>query len=688
MKNSIKKLLLFACIALAFFAFYETTFAALDVRTLWELRQDATAANVNGGGFNPANANFMTNLTTDSNTANTASPVVSSASYNFVAADVGAWIYIQSGTDWTRGWYQIASVASNKATLTAGVGTAIQPTWNTSYLPTAGYPAPLFSANTVAGIATVGTPTNGVFGIDYSQSTATISFVNGDGIIAVTTTNVTSVLTPFGINMTGNIFHVTAGTNCTQGWYEVVSVSGVTATMDRSLGTAAATCTGRVGGAISLNSTTTNQTDDNFFELGLATNGTGAMRFFLRKNSSTWTIQTTTIAATGGTLIPIIVEGYNALRGDAPTGTNRPVLSGVTGGAITFGTNWDVYNLITLGSAVGGLQIGASGKGINIKGINSNTTAARNGLTANSNTVLWNCEGVSYRGMGVGGGLQSVINGCYVHDSDIGIFSSSTTGGIFVMNNISAGNISAGLKTNTTAQTARSFWNNNTVYGSLAKMGTGFLIGVTGTTNPWITNNIFNGLVTGIVSPDVQSVGFANYNDFFNTTTTVSATAGGASDLTRYQLGQNGVLTDPAFTSATEITGATGEFVAGNSKLVDRTKDFTALGITASTNGVPNFFVYISAGTGITNAGMYVGITSVSTTFNTNDTLNLDTAQGTNTTQDKVYTIGLTRNFSIGTNLKALGFPGLFPGSGTTGYIDIGGVQRQESSGGSWTFAQ
>lgn len=40
-------------------------------------------------------------------------------------------------------------------------------------------------------------------------------------------------------------------------------------------------------------------------------------------------------------------------------------------------------------------------------------------------------------------------------------------------------------------------------------------------------------------------------------------------------------------------------------------------------------------------------------------------------------------NFAIGTNLKALGFPGAFRGSGTTGYLDLGAVQRQETGGSS-----
>jgi len=44
---------------------------------------------------------------------------VTSASYNFVAADVGSWIDVTAGSGWTTGRYVIVSVASNAATLSS-----------------------------------------------------------------------------------------------------------------------------------------------------------------------------------------------------------------------------------------------------------------------------------------------------------------------------------------------------------------------------------------------------------------------------------------------------------------------------------------------------------------------------------------------------------------------------------------
>src|SRR5258708_6538172 len=108
-----------------------------------------------GGFFDPNLATGVADLAATS--ATTVSPVVTSATYTFVAGDVGAWLYIKSGSNWTPGWYPIASVSAGAATLTAGVGTAILSN---------------FTANTAAGCATTGSPTSGTGSIDYSQQNA------------------------------------------------------------------------------------------------------------------------------------------------------------------------------------------------------------------------------------------------------------------------------------------------------------------------------------------------------------------------------------------------------------------------------------------------------------------------------------------------------------------------------------
>ena len=210
---------------------------ALGAATQWELQTGGSDSN--GGGFDPGCAGFATDLAATS--ANTASPVVSSASYNFVSGDVGAWLFIQSGTDWIPGWYQIASVAANAATLNAAVGAV------TLYPNTTG-PFPL---NTVAGISdpppSLG---SGTWGIDYSRST-TPQIAYTDMVIGATTTQFTSVANPVGVNIVGNIINVTSGTGFVVQQVEVLSVATLVATCDKSLGSAASTGgNGNLGGAI------------------------------------------------------------------------------------------------------------------------------------------------------------------------------------------------------------------------------------------------------------------------------------------------------------------------------------------------------------------------------------------------------------------------------------------------------
>src|SRR5580700_6581245 len=93
---------------------------SLSANVQWEVR--TTGNDSNGGGFDPSVAGFATDGAATA--ANTPSPVFTSASYSFVAGDVNAWLFIQAGTNWTPGWYQIASVSGGAATLTAGVGQA------------------------------------------------------------------------------------------------------------------------------------------------------------------------------------------------------------------------------------------------------------------------------------------------------------------------------------------------------------------------------------------------------------------------------------------------------------------------------------------------------------------------------------------------------------------------------------
>lgn len=91
----------------------------------------------------------------------------------------------------------------------------------------------------------------GASGTDYSQQAAAQVAYTDLVIDATTNTNVTSALNPFGATDVGNVVNVTSGTGFTTGRYQVVSVSGVIATLDRAVGTTSSTGGhGNLGGAL------------------------------------------------------------------------------------------------------------------------------------------------------------------------------------------------------------------------------------------------------------------------------------------------------------------------------------------------------------------------------------------------------------------------------------------------------
>lgn len=114
---------------------------ALDSTIVWEIR--TTGSQNNGGGFKPGATGTdysQQDTAQDSGTdlacadGDAAAPVITSATHNFVAADVGNIIHITAGTGWTAGWYEIVSVSDDAATLDRACGTDGAKTSGTWYL--------------------------------------------------------------------------------------------------------------------------------------------------------------------------------------------------------------------------------------------------------------------------------------------------------------------------------------------------------------------------------------------------------------------------------------------------------------------------------------------------------------------------------------------------------------------------
>lgn len=641
--------------------------AAIGNRAVAEINTSGNANN--GAWFNPDNPNFATDLATDTNTANTSAPVVSSASYSFAAGDTSYKLFVQDGsTGWFADdyagygcWYPITSISAGKATIDASIGAVVCGD------PTKGMPSPRFTVNTVAGVSGSATVTGGKWTLDKTQQPAAVS--NGTDLASTNgTTNpcaVTSATYTFNVSDRGNGLRMqTTGTGGTVGWYEVVNTSGGAATLDRACGTAATIsgATWRFGGAFALGG----GNDDAFFETATAANGTGAGRIFVKSGTHVPN-GVISIAAAGGSQAPIIIEGYNALRGDRPTGSTRPELSFGTN-SLVLAASWELYNLHITGSPSTLVTGGTNSKFTNLKLVNVSTAVAgRNAINLFQDNQVLGCEVVSIRGRAI---LVSSHNtriiGNYIHSSDIGILYSTSTQ-TNVLYNLVEDVGTLAIHVNAAASNSAVFWG-NTLVGYPTPRGTGMQF-ITATTDLSLLNNIIYGFTTGVTHADTQFVAYSDFNDFYNNTT----------NRTNVQVGPNDKALDPQFTSLSSIDGTAGAFTAGNDRLVDTTKNFSSLGVVANQD-----WVYIISGTGSTTTTFYP-VTSITTTTNPNDTLVLGVAPGTNTTADKVYAITTGRNYAIGTNLKALGFPGAFPAGYTTGYLDIGGVQRQEAGSGGGT---
>ena len=136
-------------------------------------------------------------------------------------------------------------------------------------------------------------------GTDFSQQNSTqVSYT--DLVVGATTTQVTSAAHAFGSTYPGNLIHIASGTGCTTGWFEVVSVTTITATLDRSAGTAASVCTGSLGGALK----TLAQLNTN---MSLDQQGWAKAESTLVMGRINWNFASTGYAA---------VTGYTATRGD------------------------------------------------------------------------------------------------------------------------------------------------------------------------------------------------------------------------------------------------------------------------------------------------------------------------------------------------------------------------------------
>ena len=214
---------------------------ALSNYTYFEVRTTGSDT-TNSGGFDINSSGFPTDGSITS--ANTVSPVISSASYSFVAGDVGACVFIKSGTNSIPGWYRIVSVNAGAATLNGSIGQAFRIYNDSGYL---GGPHP--SIDLGCGIAA--TLSSITYGVDYSQQDA--YRYTGNFVVQAATTNIVGSGITINRSWVGNLINLTSmgAGSAISGYYNIASVGGTVATLDRTAGTAGSTSVGYVGGALS-----------------------------------------------------------------------------------------------------------------------------------------------------------------------------------------------------------------------------------------------------------------------------------------------------------------------------------------------------------------------------------------------------------------------------------------------------
>ncbi len=327
---------------------------AMDNGVIWEVNASIGSDTANGGGFSPACTGFATDLA--STNATSASPVVTSASYNFISRDEGHYLFTQTGTNFRKGWWLIVSTSGGTATLDAASGHGVLYQSATANNPTDGISNPTVNIS------------GGTWGIDYSRS-ATPAIAYTDMVVGATTTQFTSALNVVGKNIVGNIIKVTSGATVQR--VQVLSTSTITATCSASLGTAAQVGVGGLGGALASPGITG----------GVVTSGSWVPMF----GPNTYDMTSSSNVA-GGRCAPsvgtISYFGYTAASNRFPynaISTNRPILQSTGGNG---------FALITVGGSLTGAY------SIDFENGNSNTTiiAFSDAASGWQSSNLWNCK--------------------------------------------------------------------------------------------------------------------------------------------------------------------------------------------------------------------------------------------------------------------------------------------------------
>jgi hypothetical protein len=286
----------------------------------------------------------------------------------------------------------------------------------------------------------------GATGTDYSQQDAAAYSGTNLAIDATTNTKVTSATHNFGAADVGNLLQITAGSGFTAGFYQIVSVAGNAATLDRSAGTLGSTGgTFAVGGALA--------SPGKAAGAKVAGNNVWIKAGTYSITSASTNVAGGCVSDSGGSGVTAVSrwEGYQTTRGDKGT---KPLLQAA--GAISS------FVLVTVGSyaVVDNLAVDGASK-TSSRGFNVGTSASsyirckasnctNNGFFANSlNAFLHFCEATgctSQPAFNFAADTRALY--CYAHDNPgvDGFFLNASSAHVPAVGCISANNGGNGFK--------------------------------------------------------------------------------------------------------------------------------------------------------------------------------------------------------------------------------------------------
>lgn len=253
-------------------------------------------------------------------------------------------------------------------------------------------------------------------GTDYSQQNAA-QFAYTDIVIGGTTTQATSVARAFSAVDPGNVINVTAGAGCTVQRVEILSVAAGVATFDKSLGTAASTCTGNLGGSLlTIGAGAT--------ALGGGT-ASATVPGILHIKSGTYTLTSgVTFSSLGGQ--NLVVWGYETTHRDGGT---RPLITTATNSVNLFtssSTNTKVYRNLSLSNTAGTRGVGIVGGTGGVYPITIVEDSILDGFSyhyqadAPGTAGHFTCLNSELKNATTGGVVfwfEGSVDGCYFHDN-------------------------------------------------------------------------------------------------------------------------------------------------------------------------------------------------------------------------------------------------------------------------------